>query len=318
FGMLVPNRHASSTAYRYGFQGQEKVDEISGEGNHNTAMFWEYDTRIGRRWNLDPIDKPFLSDYSVLGNNPISRVDENGDDDIFYMKGGKLYMKRTKEGTQIKIQVGKKIYSLSQLPMSNIENRRIAAKIIGHYASKDKELIGSLVGVAKHKPKNKDDKAPVMHTNGLGGSIIADYDIGNLNKDLDDYNNLINTIAHEKGHKFAKKELTIFTDHVDVYAQQFEDDSFGKTTDEYKTKRLVGAAIYLMGARAGNADYSAESEGTLTKYENRINKAIGKYGYSIELNKSTMLNIKGYYYDIYKDGIKVATQGYDETQKTPN
>ena len=32
--MLVPNRHESSDEYRYGFQGQEKDDEIKGgEGN---------------------------------------------------------------------------------------------------------------------------------------------------------------------------------------------------------------------------------------------------------------------------------------------
>ena len=29
FGMLVPNRHGSSDSYRYGFQGQEKDDEIN-------------------------------------------------------------------------------------------------------------------------------------------------------------------------------------------------------------------------------------------------------------------------------------------------
>ena len=31
--MLVPNRHGSSNSYRYGFQGQEKDDELKGEGN---------------------------------------------------------------------------------------------------------------------------------------------------------------------------------------------------------------------------------------------------------------------------------------------
>jgi len=35
--------------YRYGFNGQEKSDEIKGEGNSYTALFWEYDPRIGRR-----------------------------------------------------------------------------------------------------------------------------------------------------------------------------------------------------------------------------------------------------------------------------
>lgn len=40
--------------YRYGFNGQERSDEVKGEGNSYTAEFWEYDPRIGRRWNLDP------------------------------------------------------------------------------------------------------------------------------------------------------------------------------------------------------------------------------------------------------------------------
>jgi len=31
--MLIPNRHANSSSYRYGMQGQEMDNEIKGEGN---------------------------------------------------------------------------------------------------------------------------------------------------------------------------------------------------------------------------------------------------------------------------------------------
>ncbi len=65
--------------YRFGFNTQEKVDEIAGKGNHNTALFWEYDTRLGRRWNLDPVDQISISNYSVLGDNPIRNIDWKGD-----------------------------------------------------------------------------------------------------------------------------------------------------------------------------------------------------------------------------------------------
>jgi hypothetical protein len=71
-------------AYRFGFNGQEKVDEISGVGNHNTALFWEYDTRLGRRWNLDPKPNVSISGYAVLKNNPILFTDVNGDS-VFVM-----------------------------------------------------------------------------------------------------------------------------------------------------------------------------------------------------------------------------------------
>jgi hypothetical protein len=30
-------------AYTYGFNGQERTDELKGAGNHYTAQFWEYD-----------------------------------------------------------------------------------------------------------------------------------------------------------------------------------------------------------------------------------------------------------------------------------
>jgi RHS repeat-associated protein len=82
FGMEMPGRAytASSAAnYRYGFNGQEKTDEIAGAGNHTTAEFWEYDTRIGRRWNLDPKPTVGVSQYSAFNNNPIVHSDPLGD-----------------------------------------------------------------------------------------------------------------------------------------------------------------------------------------------------------------------------------------------
>tara|TARA_B100000674_G_scaffold238616_1_gene196111 strand:- start:1364 stop:4846 length:3483 start_codon:yes stop_codon:yes gene_type:complete len=78
FGMQMSGRTMSATSYRYGFNTQEKENEIA-EGIY-TAHFWKYDSRIGKRWSLDPAYKHHLSNYSVLGNNPIVFVDPNGDD----------------------------------------------------------------------------------------------------------------------------------------------------------------------------------------------------------------------------------------------
>lgn len=68
----------AGSGYRYGFNGQEKSTEIN--ENSYTAEFWEYDPRIGRRWNRDIMNKSWISDYAVLGNNPIYFVDPNGAD----------------------------------------------------------------------------------------------------------------------------------------------------------------------------------------------------------------------------------------------
>jgi hypothetical protein len=79
FGMIMPGRtYTSSTGYRYGFGGQEMDDEISGNGNSYTAEYWEYYSRLGRRWNLDPITKPWESRYATFGDNPIYYTDPNG------------------------------------------------------------------------------------------------------------------------------------------------------------------------------------------------------------------------------------------------
>lgn len=77
FGMAMVGR-TMGAAGRYGFNGQERVDEISGSGNHNTAMYWEYDTRLGQRQNLDPESFAFISDFSCFLNNPILLTDQYG------------------------------------------------------------------------------------------------------------------------------------------------------------------------------------------------------------------------------------------------
>ncbi len=78
---VVTSYISSGNADKYpmGYNGQLKVNEIAGLGNHNTAQFWEYDTRLGRRWNLDPKPQISISDYAAFGNNPIWRNDVLGD-----------------------------------------------------------------------------------------------------------------------------------------------------------------------------------------------------------------------------------------------
>jgi len=68
----------TSVKYRFGMNTQEKDDEIYGKGNASSAEFWEYDTRLGRRWNLDPINRIWESRYSVFGNCPITNIDIKG------------------------------------------------------------------------------------------------------------------------------------------------------------------------------------------------------------------------------------------------
>jgi RHS repeat-associated protein len=78
--MLVPNRHATSNSYRYGFQGQEKDDELKGEGNSLNYTFRMHDPRVGRFFAVDPLAPkyPHNSPYAFSENDVIAHVELEG------------------------------------------------------------------------------------------------------------------------------------------------------------------------------------------------------------------------------------------------
>ncbi|MFW5804538.1 MAG: hypothetical protein ACOCWG_04850 [bacterium] len=88
FGMPMHSRTFTGNGYKFGFNGQEKEDDIYGEGNTYSAEYWMYDSRLGRRWNVDPVDQISISNYAVLSNSPVCMVDPLGDTD-YYNKRGK-------------------------------------------------------------------------------------------------------------------------------------------------------------------------------------------------------------------------------------
>tara|TARA_R110002050_G_scaffold141376_2_gene266508 strand:+ start:18190 stop:26505 length:8316 start_codon:yes stop_codon:yes gene_type:complete len=82
FGMTIKDRSwfDANGAYRYGFNGMEKDDEVAGAGNSYTTEFRQYDARIGRWRSLDPLMAQFSwsSPYVAFDNNPIYYVDPYG------------------------------------------------------------------------------------------------------------------------------------------------------------------------------------------------------------------------------------------------
>ncbi|WP_428741886.1 RHS repeat-associated core domain-containing protein [Tenacibaculum sp.] len=82
FGSLLPNRQGAveASGYRYGFQGQEKDDEIKGEGNSLNYKFRMYDPRVGRFFAVDPLfrDYPHNSPYSFAENRVVDGVELEG------------------------------------------------------------------------------------------------------------------------------------------------------------------------------------------------------------------------------------------------
>ncbi|MCK8480939.1 RHS repeat domain-containing protein [Psychroserpens algicola] len=78
--MLLPKRHGAVDTYRYGFQGQEKDDELKGEGNSINYKFRMHDPRLGRFFATDPMETvyPWNSPYAFSENQVIRFVELEG------------------------------------------------------------------------------------------------------------------------------------------------------------------------------------------------------------------------------------------------
>ena len=78
--MTLPDLDKPSSDYRYGFQGQEKDDELKGPGNSLNYTFRMHDPRVGRFFAVDPLAAkyPHNSPYAFSENRVIDGVELEG------------------------------------------------------------------------------------------------------------------------------------------------------------------------------------------------------------------------------------------------
>ena len=77
---LVNNQYEQQGDYRYGFQGQERDDEIKGTGNSYSFKYRMHDPRLGRFLSIDPLarDYPHNSPYAFSENRVIDAFELEG------------------------------------------------------------------------------------------------------------------------------------------------------------------------------------------------------------------------------------------------
>jgi len=226
--------------YRFGFNTQEKTFELNRD--HYTAKFWEYDARLGRRWNVDPKPNAALSNYAVLNGNPILYSDPLGD--------------------TIRIKEDNKFISYAPGMEYKGDNKFIASVVGTLNKINSTEAGGKLLSELVSSKNNfdftnlfaKDNKGNDI-TNALsfseykdgGGEIKA----GALLNDYMQEGQKIETVAHELFHGY-----------------QSEKGERGATIN-----REVGA--YLFGkAIATNLGYTTMGFGNLTKAGRNYDKAM--------------------------------------------
>jgi RHS repeat-associated protein len=80
FGVELDGRMVSVDGYRFGFQNQEKDDEVKGEGNSINYTFRMHDPRLGRFLSVDPLAAQFAwnSPYTFSEDRVLDAVELEG------------------------------------------------------------------------------------------------------------------------------------------------------------------------------------------------------------------------------------------------
>jgi RHS repeat-associated protein len=236
---MAEQKGASYYKSPYKFNGKE-LDEETGLYYYG-ARYYDPKASIWLSVDNEFESYPNWNPYNYCKQSPISRYDPDGNDDIFTSSG--RFVRSTKTGNAVKIQIGNKQYTPSQLSTSR--GSKYAMSNIGtYYASK----VGADAGTKVHIGTNDDNssKNPAFT---YGDKIFLNRK-GGFDKSLDDINSFKSVLKHENLHKEdnenPKFESTLAT-HSDVYIGQMKDKSFGDSRpDDFKIRIAGSFANYLL------------------------------------------------------------------------
>ncbi len=101
--------------YWYFFNRQKADNEVFGEVSNYTAEFWQYDSRLVRRWNVDPVFKGYESPYSCFEGNPVWFTNPKGDSSVWDKKGYMIHYDPNDKDLRVFIQENGKLRLVDEL-----------------------------------------------------------------------------------------------------------------------------------------------------------------------------------------------------------
>jgi RHS repeat-associated protein len=278
FGMI--SRKEESVAYRYGYNTQEKSDDISGADNHYTALYWEYSPRIARRWNIDPKPVDGVSPYSTFLNNPILNSDVMGDS---------VEVKNTEETNEGQY-ISSKSFSRNHL-------EKTLNGFIGNFADKDNR---------SYAPKIAD----YLKSNSVDVYLVSDSYINGLASTVNNEKFSTIYISQRAYTKESKKLLAAYF-HEAVHAENVNNR-------EFQARAATFAAGFdsredvlntFQNSSPEKSNYNGKSLRWQDYVRENMPKEFNKYfKYGFDSNgqpKITITNEKKFLRDFYNYGCKI-------------
>ncbi|MDF3026939.1 MAG: hypothetical protein K0S23_1246 [Fluviicola sp.] len=239
YGTLLAGRHGNDNTYRYGFQGQERDDEIKGAGNSLNYEYRMHDPRIGRFFAIDPLagKYPYWTPYAFSGNQVIHTVELEG--------------LEPENGLMIPENVGKTFLSRSQA--SGLEDQVFYYKLLqnndksGIYWDQGDEYVGPTLRESAMLEENI--YLQNNYTEGVE-TLLSQKESEEDNNTVGGYH-LQKIIAGKSGLRVGIYKRTI--DDIDFYGVVFAGTNQGK---DWLTNVKQGGGgseeQYEMAARIGN------------------------------------------------------------------
>jgi RHS repeat-associated protein len=273
FGFPIKERAGVKLDYRYGFNGQEKDNEIYGYSAMLNFLFRMYDARLGRFWAIDPLSKqyPYNSTYAFAENSPIAFGELEGLERYFAASG--VYLGQNGTSHQIRIMNAGAQYQQSK-PVDYLTDNSVPF----HSAS---ESAQKAVATTMYNVLTNPFPLKEMNVNSKGGGTAASTSPDNHGKMTiypnatnqgeyinDNYYNQLNVWAHESYHKTNNLSGDGFSEFK-VNISQIEHWSFTKTTGIYKEylAGVMNSNLQEQGVVLRNSSSTRRSD-----YDNLVNQ----------------------------------------------